>query len=307
MKIKCLLVLLIILALFGCKANEPVALCPVDSLGWQENDEYFIGGTVSMEADKDNLYCLNANQHCVHVFNINTLESKGRFGSQGNGPGEFRIAVSFTVTESGINVYDIAQKKIEVFSKQFKYVNGFKTDKFLADIDSYNNEIIGLTDMRLPNARVLKIFSDRCEEVAEYIGLSKFLGYNPETTSILEFRSDVKEDKMYLTHMQVQTCCLLEKGDIKLIDCDYPEWAAGKNLQTMSIFATESGFLLVGSWEEDIGQIHSFAFEFSDEGKLLKEYKLGLPMNTGILCSCFKDNNLYAFSFNQTVYKFMLE
>ncbi len=306
MKIQYLVLLASVIFMFGCNSHKAVTLNPVDSLGWQEEDEYYIGGATRIEADRENIYSLNALQNCVQVFNRKTLEYVGKFGSKGYGPGEFKVTVSFTVTDSGIYVYDLVQNKIELFSKQLEYKKGYKTDQFLVDIDSYQNEIYGLTDMRLPDTKLLKIISDRSVKIAEYDNLSQKLGYNPEESSILEFKCDIVGRKMYVTHMQVLSCGILENGVFTKIECEYPEWANEKDLHTMSIFATESGFMLIGSCVEDLEKTHSFAFEFNDAGKLLKEYQLNTPPDTGVLCTCLSDNELYVYTFNQIIYKFIL-
>ncbi len=308
MKLKYWFLSYVILFLFGCNSNKTVSLNPVDSLGWQEQDEYYLQGIVEINADLNNIYLLDASQYCVLVYDRKSLESTGKIGSEGNGPGELTSALSFTLSNDSIYINDIAQRKLVVFTKDLEYVHDYKLDRFLVEIDSYKNNLYGLTHMRFPEVNLVKINGETLDTLDTYKNFQNAIGFNPDEMNAIEYLSDFKNQKVYLAHTQMQTCSILEKGQHRLVNCQYPDWIDISSKSIRSIDATVNGFLITGYYlNEAKDDSYSFALEFTDTGELLRDYKLIAPMQSGINCACLIDNELYVSTYWQIVYKYVLE
>ncbi len=110
-------------------SEEPVAgLALVGKIGELESkdpDRQFVR---PMSADEDaagNLFILDDKESCVKKFNARR-EYLGRFGRNGQGPGEFQYAMKVAVSASGQVVVSTMSSEFHIFGNDGTYVDRFR-------------------------------------------------------------------------------------------------------------------------------------------------------------------------------------
>ncbi len=211
MKIQCLVLLASVIFMFGCNSHKAETLNPVDSLGWQESEEYFIKEPRFILADENNIYCDNGAEPGVLVFNKEDFSFVNSVGKKGRGPGEYLFLTSAEITEDFIWLYDPVQAKIDIFSKKFEYIDCIKQDNFLLSLNSFDNELFAITDIRQPELRLLTYENNNMESIETYSDAQSAMEFIPNEDNILELSLDYYESKIYMTYMQNSVCCILIK------------------------------------------------------------------------------------------------
>ncbi len=149
------MIVMISLAVFSCAENKNgYTIYPVDSLGWQEDENYIFSEITEMECDENHLYCLNSYENNILVYKKSDMKFVTGLGRKGKGPSEFYLATSIAEDRNFIYVYDVGSYKIEKFSKDFSYDSSVRTEKLYIDFDNIDGSIFGITDFRYPEIQI---------------------------------------------------------------------------------------------------------------------------------------------------------
>ncbi len=160
MRLKFLLIILIGILFWGCNnSNNVTVLNPVDSLGWQESEEFYFTLVNSICSSGDLLIVNDAMDRSINVFDKNTLEFKYKFGEEGNGPGEFYTIFYIAADNEHIYTADLPMSRLSMFSLTGDYINSFKADN-IYHMAASNNYVYGTATPFLDNAEVYRIQAD---------------------------------------------------------------------------------------------------------------------------------------------------
>ncbi len=129
MKLNILLILLTCILLFGCNSNKQTnILNPVDSLGWQESEEYYFQLASVIKNHNNTLYIGNGGSGEILVFDADNNEFRFKFGKSGKGPGEFTNITDIEVFDDQIFAADFRGSRISVFSLEGEYIRQLKSE-----------------------------------------------------------------------------------------------------------------------------------------------------------------------------------
>ena len=155
MKIYTLLILLFTIFMFGCNNSDKISvLNPVDSLGWQESEDFYFQAVYSTKNHNGTMYTGNDGSGEILVFDESSLDFKFKFGKMGNGPGEFGNITDIEVFKDQVYVADFRNSRISVFSLEGEYKKLYKSDLAFF-IEGGDNVFYG---SRFPVAPGSKIF-----------------------------------------------------------------------------------------------------------------------------------------------------
>ncbi len=144
--IRLLIVLLIVsgCGIIGCDRkveSKAGKLSVIDSLGWQEDENYNFGGLVYTAIKDNELFVADPSACEIRIYDFETMKFDRKFGVKGHGPGELNFIGPFTISESGdIIVPDPSSLTITIFDKSGQYKETLKTD-FPNSVKFFNDKM----------------------------------------------------------------------------------------------------------------------------------------------------------------------
>ncbi len=169
MKFYTLIAALMAILLFGCSESQEAKsgkLSIIDSLGWQDSDEYaFSESTVSRIRDRE-LFVLDTDTSIFHVYETGSLQFKRTFGGSGRAPGEFMFPNSFTFDREGnIVVADFANSRLQWITQEGDFVKAINFHP-LGKVYNFNDTIFASTAHFAPDYKLVKINGTAIDSVS---------------------------------------------------------------------------------------------------------------------------------------------
>ena len=130
MKKTILLISIVLLLTVSCsRSNSKITtLSPVDSLGWQESEEFFFKYITTIENYDGKLFAGNAGSFEILVFDEESLDYLYKIGREGKGPGEFSGIYDTEIFDDKLYIADIMNSRISIFDLTGKYIRMIKSD-----------------------------------------------------------------------------------------------------------------------------------------------------------------------------------
>lgn len=146
----------------GCSSgNIPVKeLIPVDSLGWQEVDDYTFVFPFDLKSSSNELFVVDNGASQVFVFDINSLEYIRTIGSKGSGPGELMGPQSIGIYgQDSLIVLDAGNFRLQYFNRSGEFKRSVP-EFGLWTISQFESEIYANKYSLLPDTGIYKIEQD---------------------------------------------------------------------------------------------------------------------------------------------------
>ncbi len=136
----CLGIIIVFLFIMGCTSEKKVihgSLVPVDSLGWEDTDEYVITAPYSIKIYNDKIYA--SELECINVFDAETFRYEKTIGNKGRAPGEFMLVNDFCFLDDTLFACDYGNQRIQQFTPDGAYIGEFKhRNPYIAESDGKN-------------------------------------------------------------------------------------------------------------------------------------------------------------------------
>ncbi len=183
MKLYALISVLMAVLLIACSENPEVKsgrLAIVDSLGWQDSDEYaFSESSVTGIRDRE-LFVLDTYTSVFHVYDVETLKPVRQFGGSGRAPGEFMFPSSFTFDETGnIVVADFANSRIQWINRDGDFIRAIKIHP-LGKVYNFNDTIFAATAHFASDYKLIRINGTAIDTVSSLEEVCRKMGLHDE-------------------------------------------------------------------------------------------------------------------------------
>ena len=168
--------LLLTFFLSACSEHNDVvsgSLIIVDSLGWQDSEEYIFSASSVINIINNELYVLDMDTSVFKVYDVETLKFKRSFGRPGRGPGEFMYPSSFTFDASGnIVVCDFANSRIQWISRDGEFI---KSQRFHppGKVYCFDDTVYTSTAHFVPEYKLIKLTDTSIDTISNLESVCK--------------------------------------------------------------------------------------------------------------------------------------
>ncbi len=171
MKKTILLITIILLLTVSCSRSNSklTTLSPVDSLGWQESEDFFFKFIGNIENHDGKLFAGNAGSFEILVFDEESLDFRYKFGKRGKGPGEFAKFADIEVFKNQLYIADNYNSRISVFNTDGEYKRLFKSDLAFF-IEGGINTLYGSRFPVAPGSKIFIIEGDSLKDIFDVHG-----------------------------------------------------------------------------------------------------------------------------------------
>ncbi len=120
---------LILVVLIGaCTTNKEqkvTLLEAVDSLGWQQDNNYIISQPSFISVIDDLLFIAD-DSHEIKIYETDSMNFIKKFGGHGSAPGEFQLPNSILKFDDGYIVSDMINGRLQYFDNELNYIKSTK-------------------------------------------------------------------------------------------------------------------------------------------------------------------------------------
>lgn len=173
---------------------------PVDNIVPIDVD---LSGSLRLIYKNDNFYVMDLNRSQIFVFNSNG-ENLATMGRHGRGPGEFERLNSITLSDTKIYAYDLALRKIVIFSHKGKFLNEYrlKSKSIHPQHIFYQNEKLYIYSTNFAAEHMIQVIDSNNGNIlnnfAKTTSQIKEIGY-PLNGLVTAFSLN-KNEEVYVTH-----------------------------------------------------------------------------------------------------------
>ncbi len=125
---KIICILFILVSIVSCKQIEQKIhdLIPVDSLGWQDHENYMISKPSCITAMEKRLLVADES-NTIKVYDPSTMEYITEFGKSGKAPLEFQGIQGISEYKNGFVVADVFNMRLQFLNEDFSYKSSIIT------------------------------------------------------------------------------------------------------------------------------------------------------------------------------------
>ncbi len=281
------LIILTGILLWGCNnSGKTKVLNPVDSLGWQESEEYYFQQANVIKSYNNTLYIGNNASGEIFAFDSASKLFKFKFGKNGKGPGEFTNITDIEVFKDKIFTADFRGSRISVFSLEGDFVRQFKSDLAFF-LESTDKTIFGSRFPVAPDSKLFSIDGDSLKHIFDaHEWAAENYGLKYEDKNVLNrwYNFNTIDDNLLIA-MRFAPYMVLVNESGNILDQNYEDPPV-KHDADMMVYGKpqqyEEGFILPVSyfWNKDDEKSYLYYYK---NNKIVREWYLDLNSQRAML------------------------
>ena len=299
------LVIFILISLFGCAPKEQKIseLFPMDSLGWQ-NDENYMFKASNFYVDEEEIIIVNSTDPIILIYETDTKKFINSFGRKGKGPGEFSQPLSIIRYKNKYWISDSNNFRIQSISYDTKDIQIYNTD---FSMRLYTNDeklfSISLFKCGMNPVSVLKE-----NEFVPYLIEQKLYNNNQLEEKDIDDHNRISfiQNKMVLVFCENHKILVFDQ-DLKLIETqfEYSKMFDGEDSRYCSARAYKKGFLIpITTGDDEVNPFYLVYYNFS--GKIEQIFKVEkneqvFSPSLGMIDWALVENRAFFYDFNSGI------